>query len=213
MNEKELWNKLASENYKYYIYSDKGKGVTDSQFNMSGESDYQNLICNDEIIYKKYPIKNDVNILEVGCGAGRLLVQMAKDFRDVFGIDISDAMISLAKQRTKYYKNIFLDVTDGSNIPYSDNTIDLVFSYAVFQHIKDYSKIENNFGNIHRVLVRGGIFKVLLGRTKYKNYNNWWSGIEFTEEMIENLSNKYKFNLLKKEYTDDNRVWLWLEKP
>ena len=58
--QKELWNKLAKDNSKYYVASYKGKGITEEEFVESGREDYKNLILNDELIKK-----NGI-ILEVG---------------------------------------------------------------------------------------------------------------------------------------------------
>ena len=212
MNEKELWNRLAIKNYKYYIYSDKGKNVTDVEFDESGERDYIKFISDDNIINNKFPNKNKITILEIGCGAGRLLKPMSRDFEKVIGVDISELMIFQIKQRIKNLNNIIAIVTDGQSIPLLYNSVDLVFSYTVFQHIKNYTTIENNFKNIYKILKPSCIFKVLLGCVKYKNMDSWWSGICFTEEMIDDLINISGYKLLKREYTLDNRVWLWLEK-
>lgn len=201
MNEKNLWNKLATRDYRYYILARKN---TDEEFDMSGESDCQRLVLDDEMITKRK------SILEIGCGAGRLLIPMARDFETVIGIDISEIMIGYAKDRLKNCNNVTVMATDGKSIPCQSDSIDFIFSYIVFQHIKDYSVIKNYFNEIHRTLKRGGLLKILLGRTEYKNLNAWWSGVCCTDEMISELTNEYK--VLKQEYTSDNRVWLWLEK-
>jgi cyclopropane fatty-acyl-phospholipid synthase-like methyltransferase len=72
------------------------------------------------------------NVLEIGCGIGRLLFPLADKYRECnfYGIDISDEMIKLAPKK--------------NNIKYqqlSDN-LDLVYSMLVFQHIEHQEKID-----------------------------------------------------------------------
>ncbi len=71
------------------------------------------------------------NVLEIGCGIGRLLVPLADKYNECnfYAIDISDEMINLAPKR--------------NNIKYQEvtNNLDLVYSMLVFQHIEHKEKI------------------------------------------------------------------------
>jgi ubiquinone/menaquinone biosynthesis C-methylase UbiE len=212
MNEKELWNKLAQKNYRYYIYVDKGKNITDEQFDKSGEEDYKTLILDDEIITEKFPDKSITTILEIGCGAGRLLKPMSRDFKEIVGVDISEEMISRAMERLNGTKNISVIATNGRFLPCINDSVDLVFSYIVFQHIKSYDVVEQNFRETYRILKPGGLFKVLLGTKKYDKLNSWWGGVHFKGDMIDTLYKKFGFDFVNQKYTPDGRVWLWLEK-
>lgn len=205
MNDRELWNELAKE-YKYYIVTNYGKHISDKRFKQSGYDDYKKYILGDDTIAHKGMI------LEIGCGVGRLLEPMTDDYQFICGVDVSDEMINLAMIRLFDYKNIHLAVNDGRTIPWIDNTFDLVFSYAVFQHIKEYSIIEDYFREAYRVLKPKGIFKVLLGCTEYKNMNVWSNGICFTELMIQSIPSNFGYVMTKFELTQDGRAWLWLEK-
>ena len=94
------------------------------------------------------------NVLEIGCGIGRLLVPLAEKYDECnfYGIDISDEMIKLApkKDNIKYQKVA--------------NNLDLVYSMLVFQHIEHQEKINyaklaydnlKNGGNIYFQFVIG----------------------------------------------------------
>jgi 2-polyprenyl-3-methyl-5-hydroxy-6-metoxy-1,4-benzoquinol methylase len=71
------------------------------------------------------------NVLEIGCGIGRLLVPLAEKHNECnfYGIDISDEMIKLAPKK--------------DNIKYQElaDNLDLVYSILVFQHIEHQEKI------------------------------------------------------------------------
>ena len=73
------------------------------------------------------------NVLEIGCGIGRLIVPLADKHKqcDFYGFDISENMIAQAPKR----KNIDY-TTKGRNL-------DLVYSILVFQHMSPEDKIKN----------------------------------------------------------------------
>lgn len=204
--QKNLWEKLAKENSRYYINSDKGRGITEAEFRQSGADTYKRFITDDELI------KNRQSILDFGCGNGRLTEYMAKDFKKVVGVDISATMIAQAKARLKDLKNVELFEIDGAFIPLPDSSIDNVFSYLVFQHIKEREMAENAFKDIYRILSPRGVFKVLLRSDKQKDMSRWWSGVEYNPESIRGLYEMIGFSLLKLGYQDRHAFWLWLQK-
>jgi len=207
---KNLWNKLAKENSLYYINSDKGRGITEKEFKESGFNDYMFHIASDLLIGERFrPYQS--TILDLGCGVGRITEFMSFDFKEVIGIDISGVMIRKAKKRLKKFTSVKFIETDGESIPLPDNSIDLVFSYLVFQHIKDREMVEKNFEEVYRALKPKGLFKVRI-RSDKVDLNKWWGGVEYTEQSIGLLIKKIGFKLLKTEPVEDYGFWLWLEK-
>ena len=214
MNDSYLWNSLARKNWKFYIYTDEGREISDEDFWKSGEKAYKDLVFDDEIITSHFPNKKDCRALEIGCGVGRILVPMSKDFGSVVGIDVSSEMVKLGKEMTQ----LELLETPGDTIPLSDNSVDFVLSYLVFQHIKSYVIVEDYFKEVYRVLKPGGVFKVLLrseNQRKDKWYRTkmaWWNGVHFKGHMVDHLVRRFKYKELKREDFDGGRVWLWIEK-
>lgn len=96
--------------------------------------------------FKKILLKNVLdycpteNVLEVGCGAGFNLYELAKKFPKTFfyGIDISGGAI---RQGTNFFKeknidNVFLTKTSIENLHFlKDKSVNLVFSYASLMYI------------------------------------------------------------------------------
>jgi len=204
--QKQLWEKLAKENSRYYINSDKGKGITDEEFRDSGLNDFIDFINNDKLI----PL--DTTILEIGCGIGRMTEFMAYDWPEVIAVDISSEMIRQGGERLKKYSNIKFIETDGETLPVDDNSVDVVFSYLVFQHMKTEEMVEKNFREAHRVLRPGGVFKVLLRTDQQKNMEKWWTGVHYTEETAKSLYDPIGFSLIKLEQVKTYAMWLWLKK-
>lgn len=94
------------------------------------------------------------NVLDVGCGTGKLLSMLPKNINAV-GIDISDAMLEQAESQAagKCKRG------DAANIPYKDNSFDLVISQFAL-HEKDTNTIHRELLEIRRVLKPSGLFSV-----------------------------------------------------
>lgn len=63
-------------------------------------------------------------ILDVATGTGQQAFAFAKKGYDVVGIDISEAMINVAKKKNKY-QNAKFEVADATDLPFEDNTFDV----------------------------------------------------------------------------------------
>ena len=98
-------------------------------------------------------------ILEFGCGMARLLRPLADRYpaEHLIGIDISPTMIEHA--RSNLPAAVQLHAT-SSDFPCPDESIDRVYSYAVFQHIACKSDVLNAISEICRVLKPGGRLKI-----------------------------------------------------
>lgn len=91
-------------------------------------------------------------VLDSGCGNGRLL-EILRD-RDYFGVDISEKLIEIAKQ--KYHKGKFL-VTDALNLPFPDNFFDKIYSLSVLHNIPSKEFRLQYLKEAKRVLKPGGL--------------------------------------------------------
>ncbi len=87
-------------------------------------------------------------VLEVGCGTGLLLREVATDAKDAVGLDLSQGMLGLAASRG-------LRVLQGSAtaLPFEDHTFDLVYSFKVLAHVPD---LEGALREMARVTRPGG---------------------------------------------------------
>jgi ubiquinone/menaquinone biosynthesis C-methylase UbiE len=102
-----------------------------------------------------------VNALDVGCGTGiGMRYALDKGF-DVYGIDLADA-------REAWKKNKVLDrckIASALDIPYPDNSFDLVVCFDVMEHIPE-DDIPTALKEIRRVGSRGYIFSIALNTEK-----------------------------------------------
>lgn len=202
MNQKQLWDKLAKSNSKYYIASFKGKTITEYNFKLSGREDYKKYFILDKMI-RPHGV-----CLELGCGNGRMTEFISEGFNKVIGTDISGEMIRQGRDRLEHLGNVELIETNGLILPLPDNSVDFAFSYIVFQHFKTREMLESNFEEVYRVLKKGGMFKVLVRADKVNVNLTWWGGVACDES----LPISKGFKLLKKEKVKSYGLWLWLQK-
>jgi ubiquinone/menaquinone biosynthesis C-methylase UbiE len=81
------------------------------------------------------PMARNATVLEVGCGTGLILRNVAKVADYAVGIDISDRMLQQAQARG-------LRAIQGSatEIPFEDERFDLVYSFKVLSHVRDLDR-------------------------------------------------------------------------
>jgi len=97
-------------------------------------------------------------ILEVGTGTGRLLIEALQNGADIYGIDISPAMIDIlkAKLSTEQKSRISLQ----NIVDFRMNTkFDLIIApFRVFMHLTEKDDQMNALNNVYRNLRTGGKF-------------------------------------------------------
>lgn len=69
-------------------------------------------------------------VLDIGTGTGNLAITAARRGADVTGVDICEELLKQARERTQTYQvdNIVLDAGDAADLPFSDDTFDVVVS-------------------------------------------------------------------------------------
>jgi SAM-dependent methyltransferase len=102
-----------------------------------------------------------MNILEFGCGIGRVLRNFNPDLHNVTGIDISPIVITECKEFYPDF-NFFCNRENDMTFLQSAN-FDLVFSFDVFNHISKFSVFQHNLVNLCRVTKTRGKLLLELG--------------------------------------------------
>jgi 2-polyprenyl-6-hydroxyphenyl methylase/3-demethylubiquinone-9 3-methyltransferase len=97
-----------------------------------------------------------INALEVGCGGGILTEEIAKMGFITTGIDPSVQSLNIAIKHAKESNlKIKYEKGTGENLPFQNNSFDVVFCCDVLEHVRDLPKV---ISEISRVLKNGGIF-------------------------------------------------------
>jgi SAM-dependent methyltransferase len=94
-------------------------------------------------------------VLEIGCGYGRLMKPIAGCVAEVHGIEVSPEPLVMAQKLLAGVSNAVVTLCDGLSIPYQDDSFDLVYAVAVFQHLPR-AVVRAYVPEIRRVLRPGG---------------------------------------------------------
>ena len=109
--------------------------------------------------YQKYngDIARAHNILDFGCGWGRIIRFFIKDIQSskIWGCDPEEEMIKICKEQNKYCN--FECIKSYPPTSFHDNTFDLIYSYSVFSHLSEDLHLRI-LQEIKRILRPGGIY-------------------------------------------------------
>jgi SAM-dependent methyltransferase len=100
------------------------------------------------------------DVVEVGCGAGMLAVELARRGRAVTGIEVSKVILDKARERAEGLEGIRFLGTSGMEIPVEDAGADLVYSVEVLEHLHP-EDVRRHLAEVHRVLRPGGRYWLL----------------------------------------------------
>lgn len=104
-------------------------------------------------LLKDIPLKPSWQVVEIGCGVGRLMKPMASRVRKVFGVDFSPAMVKFAKEHLKRVPNVQVYQNDGLRLSMLlGGTINFCYSVITFQHIVFPEVVQGYFDEAKRVL-------------------------------------------------------------
>lgn len=149
-------------------------------------------------------VKNK-KVLEIGCGNGYGTNLINKYFqpKEVYGIDVDERMIQLAK-KNKSLQATF-SVGDVTNLFFKDESIDGVFDFVILHHIPNWKRA---IDEIYRILKRGGqvfiedasleTFNTPFGRLIKMLTDHPYKSMYRMEELFNYIENK-GFQIIKKK--------------
>lgn len=90
-----------------------------------------------ECVMNLLHLEEGSKVLDIGCGTGNFSVKLAKMNHRVVGIDVSERMLDIAKNKanTNGLKIEFVTM-DAHHLELADDSFDCVFSMAVFEFLE-----------------------------------------------------------------------------
>jgi len=120
----------------------------------------KNVGLNDTIeipaILSLLPDVRNKTILDLGCGMGDLCLKFNElGAKKIIGIDISEKMTSIAKEKCKIFKNIIIEKTSIEDFIFDVNEFDIIVSSLTLHYIKNTYDI---FNKVIKALKTEGFF-------------------------------------------------------
>ncbi len=123
-------------------------------------------------------------LVDIGCGSGNLLIQIAESFPDLnlIGIDIASEILEFAKKRAldrSLGKRIEFKIGNVEKLPFSNESIDFIISTFSLHHWVNPVK---GFNEIHRVLKRDGTLLIFDFRRDSRRF--FYSFLTFITKVV-----------------------------
>lgn len=135
----ELWNKSAKENEDIRFISGWGNRT------------FQDMLLVITDVARKLELKNNENLLDIGCGAGLFEIAFSPWLKEIYGSDYSKEMVSLAKKNTEMFNNVIIEHGDIRNLPFSNGFFDKVLVNSVIQYLNNFVEVQTAFQELERI--------------------------------------------------------------
>jgi len=119
---------------------------------------------------------SDLVLLDVGCGTGNYLNELATQVGVAHGIEFNGGMLNKAKEKLASHQNVVLESGSVINIPKDSNSYDFVIMTQVIHHIAEDEQ-QRAFDEVARVLKPGGIFWIQTCFPNQQVDGFWWAAI------------------------------------
>jgi ubiquinone/menaquinone biosynthesis C-methylase UbiE len=142
------------------------------------------------LLARKLNLKNKT-VLEIGYGGGRLLAEAATVFKKAIGIDVhSQKDLVLKELNSRGINNIELIQNNGREIPVQNDSVDVVYSLIVLQHVEKIEIFNNYLNEAYRVLRDGGYAILFYGRLHRRSINTRSRILYFIDRILDRASHK-----------------------
>ncbi|MDJ0757912.1 MAG: class I SAM-dependent methyltransferase [Woeseiaceae bacterium] len=162
-------------NYYSSLSGIEGNEVFKEEYaNYVGTHTWNNTV---RVVLEYSGIKDGQKILDAGCGWGRILLGVVDNISDldITAFDQSEEATGIGQQLFKDIPNnnsVTWENGDIQELPFEDNSFDVVYSCRVFQHLNDPTK---GVDEVCRVLKPGGRFVLLLQNALNPLNRNYYS--------------------------------------
>jgi SAM-dependent methyltransferase len=210
---REDWDERARQNARHYVATGHELWDDDAFF-LSGENAVADQILSDlpDICQEKSP--QDMRVIEIGCGAGRITRALARFFGEVHAVDVSGEMVRAARRAVAGFPHATVYQNNGHDLTVLPGKLyDFAFSTIVFQHIPDRRIIYSYVREIHRLLRPGALFKFQVqGEPVEAGSEDTWVGVSFSDEEAVAMAEACGFEPRYRHGSGSQYFWLWFFK-
>lgn len=139
-------------------------------------------------------------VLDAPFGTGRFVPLYFKHSLEIIALDISKDMIGEARKKyPEAMSRAKIHIRDMSEIPYADNSIDLVVCYRFLPWIVSFADAERSLRELSRVCKRFAILELCVGKHqdgKGKTYRNQTLWNRLNESELRSWLEKFNFEVV-----------------
>jgi ubiquinone/menaquinone biosynthesis C-methylase UbiE len=164
-------------------------------------------------------VKNK-KVLDLGCGTGKYLVDLAPISKKYIGLDISIDQLKIAKEKSLKLKNVKFLCSSAEFIDLPNKSVDVIISTWVLgtiveddrrlKALKEMKRILKKDGEIYLVENDiGGEFEIIRNRfpntDKTKKYNDWLENKGFI--IVKKIKSFFEFDSIKEAKEVFTSIW------
>ena len=139
-------------------------------------------------------VDEEAKVIDIGFGLGYGLNILSIKARDVNGVDIDEKVLHHCKNTIagRNPRLNFLEIFDGYNLPFPDNSFDVITCIDVIEHVEDYNRLITEMIRV----TRKGIFLSTPNR-RIENTNsdgtpkNYWHLREWSFDQLNEIVKKF----------------------
>jgi SAM-dependent methyltransferase len=174
-----LKNHIDSIYSELLLKAEKGELIDFSFYKKAFEKHIKSKFDNSKrstiinIISRLAPIDQSMKILDYGSGGGQTVIYLRLLGYNVYGVCLSPKERGNIIAQGLGLGNDIFESYNGKNLPYKDQTFDLVYSEQVLEHVLD---IESYYSESSRVLKKNGssFFMFPTRLTPYDTHSRTW---------------------------------------
>jgi len=141
------------------------------------------LLKDDIPFYLEYASRINGNILELACGSGRITIPLAKAGYEIWGMDISNAMIELFRKKIKdlpedVAQRIHLVHENMTNFRINKKYQLIIIPFRSYQALIEDNQQNMCLKNVYNHLSEDGIFIITFFKPIDDIENNWVKNVE-----------------------------------
>jgi ubiquinone/menaquinone biosynthesis C-methylase UbiE len=125
--------------------------ASDWDIQVGNDGDKNRILNSDPVLWRFAGEVKDRRILDAGCGTGYLTRQLRAKGAQVIGVDFSENMIAIARQKDPTCDHRVDSCSELKTIP--DSSIDMILANYV---LMDTPELDKTMASFYRVLVPGG---------------------------------------------------------